>query len=56
MSSIPLSMPMILHHENFAYEVAMLCAQLEEHPVCLQNHAIETQMPDDAPEIQVSIK
>jgi len=33
----------------------MLGAQPEDHPIFLQNHAVETQMLDDVPELQVSI-
>lgn len=33
----------------------MLGAQPEVHPTFLQNHAVETQMLDDVPDLQVSI-
>jgi hypothetical protein len=32
----------------------MLGAQPEDHPIFLQNHAVETQMLDDVPELQFS--
>ena len=55
MSDIPPSVLTVCHHRIYAYEVAMLGAQLEDHLVFLQNHAVETRMLDGVPELQFSI-
>lgn len=52
---MPPSVLRVCRHKNFAYEVAMLGAQLEDHLVFLQNHAAETRMLDGVPELQFNI-